>query len=32
MIKLAVISKVASKKLSEELSLGIAQYTPGHLT
>ena len=31
MIQLAVISKVISKNLNIELSLGIAQYTPGHL-
>ena len=28
----AGISKVTSKNLSQELSLGIAWYTPGHLT
>ena len=32
MVQLAVISKITSKNLSTELSLGIAQYTPGHLT
>ena len=32
MIKLAVISKVASKNLSQKLSLGIAWYFPGQLT
>ena len=31
-IQIAVISKVTSKNLSQELSLGIAQYTPDHLT
>ena len=31
-IYLAVISKVTSKNLSQKLSLGIAWYTPGHLT
>ena len=30
-IQLAIISKVTSKNLNTELSLGIAQYTPGHL-
>ena len=29
--QLAVISKVTSKNLSQECSLGIAWYTPGHL-
>ena len=32
MIQIAIISKVTSKNLSQELSLGIAQYTPDHLT
>ena len=27
-----MISKVISKNLSQELSLGIARYTPGHLS
>ena len=30
-IYLAVVSKVTSKNLSQELSLDIAQYTPGNL-
>ena len=32
MISLAVIIKVTSEKSSQELSLGIAGHTPGHLS